>query len=244
MTSVRTTALAQKGTFMTSRKIAALCAFTISGCSVFMTGVDPRWDGKTEPKCTDSLAPLVGDHVLATAIGAYTTHQVGTAEDREALDHAMDVALGGSVIMLVLGISALYGFSQYADCKAAKAAWSINAAINDTSASPSASEPSMTQNTDHPDISVPLTGPWDLGQHGFYCADAGTDRNLALCSRDRDTCEHALHVIPSAPHGSCKHVTSAWCHRAADTVTCLASRDACEARARTKAGATSCVETK
>jgi hypothetical protein len=111
------------------RKLAVLM-MVFGGCSFGMRGVDPEWDRKQEPVCTDSYVPVFVDGFVSTII-ASTTAQVA-ADSEVPLDAS--VVVGAIGISLLYTVGALVGVSKYNECRLAKAEWYASEAIRESSA--------------------------------------------------------------------------------------------------------------
>lgn len=97
----------------------------LSACSFGLQGVDPRWDGTSEPpSCSDStilLDRVVGAALLVAGIGAITSNQ---ATEPSLWVGAPTIGLG-----VVYELAASYGNRTYTACQTARMRWAYSNAI-------------------------------------------------------------------------------------------------------------------
>jgi hypothetical protein len=94
------------------------------GCSFFMSGVDPNWDRKHEPKCTKSYTTVIVDGLVAVTAAEIVRQQYSS--EPSLPDELIPVSLGAS---LVYTASAWVGATKYKNCRKARAEWHVSEAI-------------------------------------------------------------------------------------------------------------------
>lgn len=97
----------------------------LGACSFGMQGVDPRWDGRSEPPdCSDGT--IMFDRVAGSALVIAGASVIGPNQGNEA-----SLAVGGVSIGLglVYWLAALSGSKVYAACQMARMRWAYSNAI-------------------------------------------------------------------------------------------------------------------
>jgi hypothetical protein len=195
----------------------------LCSCSLAMTGVDPAWDGKREPVCTDSYVPAVIDGMTASVIASSVVQLA--SDDTVALDERF--VAGGIVLALLYTTSAAIGVSRYKACRVARADWQTRDAIRDAR---------LAANGADAGAIVPPAP-------GYYCTRSATRANLTLCVRRRAACAHAREVLAILDGEDCAPQSVAWCFDVVGTPRCFARPDSCEAMLAKAPDATSdCTE--
>lgn len=83
------------------------------------------WDGKTEPKCTDTAALSVGDALLS---GAGFFLLLVAFDTKPGEDPNAGLAVAGGSTGLLFALSAFYGEHASDECKSAKMTWKVHEA--------------------------------------------------------------------------------------------------------------------
>src|SRR4051812_27924168 len=117
--------------------------FLLSACSFGMKTTPSTWDGTTEPGCSDSILPTLGDGLIA---GGLTLTAIEVNDRTAAL-----VSFGGAILFAVASV---VGEEHYRSCARSKEAWQIGGAIGRGVA--------QTRSTQPMDLDAP-------GAH-FFCA--------------------------------------------------------------------------
>jgi|SRR6185436_2048831 len=149
--------------------VCRLVALTmlIGSCSILrMQGVDPEWDRKQEPVCSERYWPVIFDGIVAGSIASFVTQDA----DSFAPLMSTEQMLSAGAVSLFYAASAFIGASRYQECRKAKAEWiaqdaiqKANAQAGPTSAVPNAplaprgSRP-LPESTESPSSYVPRPG--------------------------------------------------------------------------------------
>lgn len=198
------------------------------GCSFGMRGVDPSWDGASDPDCTSTHVPVLIDAATAIATSSIVAELVGT--DPPLVEPA--VLIAGAAASLLYTISAVQGSAKYKACRQATASWQVREAVRSRVASRTGKQPSRT----------PLQRDWPEVA-GYYCTRSASRVELSTCALDRAACEQARVGFPAADGLPCALRRSAWCFHGQGAWRCFASDQMCEARREAAAvGAIQCVE--
>jgi hypothetical protein len=107
---------------MIAIKLAAATAL-LSACSFGMTGLDPKWDGKSQPDCSDAAIVLdraVGAAFLATGVGTIWARQ----DDAHVLAGGIAIGVGA-----IFQISASVGSKTFITCQTARTRWAFGNTI-------------------------------------------------------------------------------------------------------------------
>lgn len=207
--------------FVTTPKLPILLiAALLGGCSlVAMRGVDPKWDGSSEPKCSESYFPVYVDAFLSL-VAAGTA--VDVAQHAPPLPDA-DMVISGAVITSLLFTTSVYtGASWYKDCRKAKARVQIREALAEAP----------------PTFDVEPTA-----LEGYFCTYAPSQPDLYTCERERDICEQVRKALAMLDGEACAPRKFAWCFDINRTARCFGTQYACEEqRAASVAKASPCIE--
>jgi len=226
-------------------KLGALMV-VLGSCSLgSMRGVDPKWDGKQEPNCTDTYVPVALDGFAAAVISGTVV------EVSEATEYSLDtsVVVGAVAVSLLYIVSARVGASRYKECRVAKADWYVHEAISarNEHANDALSSVSAPRSPDAP--SAPLGSTTSAQQAtttvgpGYFCTTSLSRTELARCTRERATCERAQRVLTAPDGEGCAPRRSAWCFDIDGDLRCFATRRACEAQgAAAGAASSACTE--
>lgn len=213
-----------------------------TGCSLGMQSVDPKWDGTTEPECSDSWGPVIGDGLMAG---------IGLGVASAGVDAESDAAvLGGVAVGIAFAVSGLVGEHTLSDCRAAKAQWRVGGAIG------RASKANTVEDED--DEAVARRQARERREEakrreeeqraraprGFFCASSPTIEAAGMCARERVDCQRArgsaLAAVPDLE--GCALVEIAWCYDAGGLSWCEPTQGACDAQRANVAGASDCRE--
>lgn len=165
------------------RTILVTAVLAIGGCSFGMQSIDPKWDGTTEPQCTNSPGPVIGDGLAAgllLGVGAGAADaSVQANNEGRASGTADTLAAVGLIAGTVFVVSAIMGEHTYSECKGAVAQWRLGGAL----AVRSGPVVSRAPTDDTPDTSNPKNDPnmaWT-----FWCgADGECFADEAKCGTE------------------------------------------------------------
>jgi hypothetical protein len=228
----------------------------LSGCSLAMRGVDPAWDKKQEPICSDSYAPVAVDGLTASAV-------IGLVSE---LAKEPDIKLDTSIVVGAVAVSLLYtvsagvGASRYNDCRVARAEWYANEAIReigvpaddepsapsvaDAPSAPSPRAPGTPRASSAPAVAMTSAKPATATvSEGYFCTRAPSHPGLVTCRRGLAACQQARELLATPDSGDCIPRKSVWCFIAADRSRCFTTQHTCEAQMATGTTASSpCAE--
>lgn len=218
-----------------------------------MKRVDPKWDGTSEPDCSDSVAPVVGDAITAgllLGIGSIAGDKSIAANNSGNPDNAADaVAITGLLGGLVFAVSAAIGEHNYKECDNAMAAWRLGGAIGGGTEERTRRELKKYER-EHKAHLAKEPDDDDEGDddrkarpnpRGYFCASSVEQPPAGFCVREKAECrtsrDAASVAVPDL--SECALQEHAWC----TDDTCLPSADACEARLQKMgSGAADCLK--
>ncbi len=203
--------------------MVVMCALV--SCVSQIQKLEPGWDGTSEPQCTESWAPVVGDGVIGVVAGAFGA---AAAADPIQSDKTTSIAIVGLGVGLVFSIAAAIGEGEVRDCRIAKAQWRVGGAIGARAGEVQAATIRAAESQPRVAPTPPPT------PRGFFCASSPTALVASGCTRQRASCEQIRDGIAAgvADVSMCALVESAWCFRLSDDGLwkCASSADACDAR--------------
>lgn len=200
--------------------VATLIAATVdAGCSLTMKTVPKDWDGRTEPDCTDSMAPILvdaGASLVAWGVG-YSL----------LVNEQAEVGIAGLVLALTFSATAYLGTLRKRDCSRDRGQWRIRM------------EKEMAAANGPPAPAGGVGAP-----RGFYCAASTAAPAAGFCTREKVDCQRARDAAAGAVPdlSACWLVEIAACHLAGGLEYCAPTMASCEARARSTPGASGCME--
>jgi len=134
---------------------AAMCArflvcpaLAVVGCSFGIQGVDPKWDGKTEPVC--SRAAVAVDRLIGASLLIAASATFG--QNRNEIGAAVSAPIFG--LGMLYELSALHGARRVSECQMVRAQWRNSNMIKPIAAAPPA-QASVS--------SAPTSRPWAAG---------------------------------------------------------------------------------
>jgi hypothetical protein len=202
---------------MKQRVLAAtlIAAVTMSeaGCSLTMKTVPKDWDGRTEPDCTDSMAPILTD----AAIGGFGAPIVAGAA---LAAEQPEVALAALLLTVPFAISAYIGQGRKRECSRERGQWRIR---QERAMAPSSAPPPAPPGFQP----VPVL-------RGFFCASSAASPAAGFCVREKADCQRARDaaIVAVADLDECRLVETAFCHVAGGLERCAPTMDICTYRAR------------
>jgi hypothetical protein len=205
--------------------LGLLCA-----CSFGMKGVQPDWDGASEPECTSDQAPVILDAIaagLSLGIGVAAGDESVAANDAGHPNRTADVmAISGFVLALGFTVSAIVGESTYKECKNAKAEWRLGGAIG-AGVARGNREGAKPEHKPKVEATPAVAAP-----RGFFCSSSPSNAAVSFCVRDKAECERtrdvSLDALPDL--ATCALTESAWCFEGH----CSTTKEACDGK-RTRA---------
>jgi len=231
------------------RKFIAASLAPLTACSLGMRTVPPGWDGTSEPECTDSPAPVVGDSIMAgisVAVGSIAAEaSLDAKEEGNPSTGADVVAIAGFVVALGFVVSAVIGESSYKECKSARAEWRLGGAIG-AGVERGAQQQAAKQGAERAAAAIrerqqPHSQQPPPVPRGFFCSSSPSNTAVGFCVRDKAECERTRDVaMGAAPDiAPCSLVESAWCF--GDR--CSPTEQLCNEQS-TRVGGLACVEVK
>lgn len=219
----------------------------LSGCSLAMRGVDPAWDKKQEPICSDSYAPVVVDGLTASTI----TGVVARLAQEPDIKLDPPIVVGAVVLSLLYTVSAGVGASRYKECRVARADWYASEAIReigvpaddepsapDAPSAPSVAGATSPHASSAPPVAMASAKPATATvSEGYFCTRAPSRPGLVTCRRGLAACQQARDLLATPDSGDCIPRKSVWCFIAADRSRCFTTQHTCEAQLATAATA-------
>ena len=129
-------------------RLLAWPALAVVGCSFGIQGVDPKWDGKTEPVC--SSAAVTVDRVLGVSLLIAAAATLG--QNRDEVSAAVSAPFAG--LGMLYWFSAFRGAQRVSECQRVRAQWRNSNMIKPIAAAPPA-QASVS--------SAPTSRPWAAG---------------------------------------------------------------------------------
>lgn len=209
------------------RTIAIVAVAALGGCSIFMQGPDPNWDGKQKPDCSESYAPVVLDAVTSSSLASAAV-RAATDDNMAAPAEVVTAVLG---VALAYGLSAVSGAHKYNACRTATATWRAREALRELGGDVAFHEAMIAT----PEVAS--------GSPMYFCVHAPARPALEICLRERSRCERASNIMGLHEDEVCVAQYAAWCFGASKAERCFAARSTCEnARARAVDGGNECSE--
>lgn len=179
----------------------------LGGCSLIgMHGVDPQWDGKKAPECSDNYTPVYVDSFLSS-IAAGTALDVVLQDPPPA--NAATKTIFTAITSLLFMSSAFIGASRYRECRKAKAGLYVREALGENGAQ-GAVAPTTSQ--------------------GYFCTYAPSQPELYACAHERDACEQVRKVLAISDGQTCMPRDPVWCFDIYRKSRCFGTQYACEKR--------------
>lgn len=203
----------------------AVGATVLSGCITQVRRVPKNWDHASDPGCTESYGPVVGDAAIALVGGGGALLVADQIKDR---DTAATVAVSGLALGAIFAILAAVSYDDIETCVRVNEEWRVARATARREAA---------QRPKQPDPVAAAASP----PRGFFCASSPSVPGAGLRARERSACEQARDAAAAAVPdlGACVLVETAWCfaleHGAGDR--CAATQAGC-AEQLGRAGAT------
>lgn len=208
-------------------------AMMFCGCSFGMRGVDPKWDGKQEPVCFESYAPVIVDALTASSIAGVLAQ--GTPEGQPPLDGS--IVAGGILISLLYTVSASVGASKYSECRVAKADWYVREAIRESSAKADVASSSPATPSSQLASTPPIQQAATANSTGYFCTSSRSRPDSEICRRERTACERARAAIAARGSEECTPRNVAWCFDTDRKPRCFTTRQTCKAQIATTTAA-------
>ena len=191
-----------------------LIAATMSeaGCSLTMKTVPKDWDGRTEPDCTDSMAPILTDAAIGGFVAPIVAGAALAAEQPE-------VALAALLLTLPFAVSAYIGQGRKRECSRERGQWRIRQERERMSSSASSLTPPGFQ-------PVPVL-------RGFFCSSSASLPAAGFCVREKADCQRARDaaIVAVTDLDECRLVETAFCHVAGGIERCAPTMEICAYRA-------------
>jgi hypothetical protein len=225
-----------------AQPVAAL-VLMVGSCSFGMRGVDPDWDGKQQPDCTDTYVPVLVDGFVATIVSSATAEVARTAP----IDGRLIAA--SIAISLVYSASALVGSRRYRSCRTLRAEWHVREAIsaknNQVDSKTRAGHPSRptlptTSRASSNSQTEAMSSHRPTRADGFeqyFCTKSRSQSDLDVCLRGRSACEEARRAVLVPDSEECKPYGAVWCFDTAGEPICFTAQSTCEVRLARATGA-------
>lgn len=201
-------------------KLALVAVTALCSCSLGMKTTSPGWTGETEPDCSTSPLPIIGDALVSG---------VGLAIALAGIESQNDAMFGvGMVVGGVFGIGAAIGEVQQRRCERQIEAWQVGTVIGTAAGARIAGNgAALPPNEEHQRARLALE----------TSRNPKNDPNKAAmywCARQSKQCV----AVEDACSGECFEQREVWCAFGDGRYLCASSRDAClrlrnEQRART-----------